>query len=190
MTNPWLHGIEPIRDGLLNWRHAAAEKLDPDDREPVMRALMPVLDELLTLTRNRVLSQALPKIEIVFEDWLKIWLENFAHWHDPVRAMLRELLLGREGPWFVETLTRADGIVLLDWMLANYANSISLRSLRPDEPQLPSLVLGLFGSTGMRSVERYALGAYQAFRTTTDRRTADPPSQVTIERNFDRLYER
>lgn len=187
-NNPWTHGNDARRDGELSWRDAAARMLVGCDHRAVMHHLVPVLDGMAAMTGRVVLERHGETGEIAFDDWLSVWRENFNHWHDPVRALIAEHAVRGQGPRFAETLIRADGLVLLDWLLANLEHWIEDKALagRTEPPGWQRQMLDR--PRAARPVEWYARCAYDAFRESTDRPTAEAPETIAIPLNYDRLY--
>lgn len=187
-NNPWMRGVDTQRDGLLSWRDTAARMLIECDYRAVMYHLVSVLDELAGLTGRVVLERYDETDEITFDGWLSVWRENFDHWHDPVRALIVEHATKGEGPRFAETLIRSDGLVLLDWLLANLECWIEdeARAARAEPPEWQRQMLDR--PRAARPIEWYARCAYEAFRDSTEQVTVEPRETIAIPLNYDRLY--
>jgi hypothetical protein len=111
----------------------------------VAERLMPVVDEMARQVEDVIIGareERTPLSDCVtIEEWLAVWNEHFQHWTDPVREMLKQLVVTPDAEHFVAVAMRSNPVVLLGFLLnaiAAHQQRLSLhQALRGQAQQLP-----------------------------------------------------
>jgi hypothetical protein len=91
ISGTWSLSMAHDPQGLVSWRTALALMLREVDIAPIAAAIWPVLEGMAQQIVERVgadlaLGSGRPFRMSYFD-----WLEQFDHWHDPVRALLQAI---------------------------------------------------------------------------------------------------
>ncbi len=144
-TNCWANAIDHQRDGLLSWKHYAVLLLRDVSVSDVAERLMPVVDEMARQVEDVIIGAREERTPlsncVTIEEWLVVWNEHFQHWTDPVREMLKQLVVTPDAEHFVAVAMRSYSVVLLGFLLdaiAAHQQRVSLhQALRGQAQQLP-----------------------------------------------------
>jgi hypothetical protein len=189
-TNCWVNAIDHRRDGLLSWKHYAALLLRDLSVSDVAVRLMPVLDEMARQVEDVIIGARGGRTPlsdcVTVEEWLVVWNDHFQHWTDPVREMLKQLVVTPDAEHFVAVAMRSNPVVLLDFVLdaiVAHEQRLSLpQALRGQAQQLPWIYrLRWDHPKADSSLEALCLCLYARFAARWSFGTGSAPDTVNIE---------
>lgn len=112
--------LKPGRPCLFSWRTVLALAFREVPIQPLVAQLWPLFERMADQVRERltfaVAEGAVPTPG--FADWLKLWREQFTHWHGSVRTLVRRHCARDEAERLAGHFVQVDGFSFADFVLA------------------------------------------------------------------------
>lgn len=193
----WSRGIDPARDGPINWRHHASGLLCKVSVAAVLAELAPLLSYLEQISGDEAKAREAERLDreqpFAFVDWLPCWTEHFTHWLCPVRALLNAHCTSPDAEWFAELMPAMDGLVLFDFVLSTaraFERQQRFKASLADkcyETALPGLEPP-HARPGERALISLTRHVYIRFAAEAPFSTEAPPSAIDLRVDYDRLF--
>lgn len=186
--SPWAGSIVAGRPFLVSWRTALAAMLREVDIAPVASAIWPTFqgmaDQIVARVRLEMRETPSQNFRVSYFDWLDLWCEQFAHWHDPVRSLVAGHCTSGDAAKVAGQFPLFAGLAFADFVVTAveaYDEREAWRAVVMGEPQ-PALSLPVDVRRDLRNtaMERVCNQLYDAFRDQARVPTSNAPIEYSL----------